>query len=107
MRLSWFKEVWEFIDFRAIGYYIDEYLSICVVFGAGIIILYRAITDSVRSEKNEVPSDHSDEADISSENYMAELQAKWHADARLSPRYSYRFDNAWYRDFHRRKSDHH
>ncbi len=46
MRISWFREVWDFIDFKAIWENMDSYLSICVVFdlraGAKVISLRRS-----------------------------------------------------------------
>ena len=38
MRLSWFKEVWEFIDFNAIGHYIENNISMWI-FVSGFIIV--------------------------------------------------------------------
>lgn len=97
MRLSWFNEVWEFIDSKAIVHYIDEYLGISVVFGAGLFTLYQVIAMFVRAGRNEgVPSDHFEEPSDSSAEFLAEMRAKWEEDFITNPEYHHIPGNIWH-----------
>lgn len=81
MRLSWFKEVWDFVDFKAIGLYIEDHLGIYVVFSAGFVTVYKVVSMFARAGRFEGDrSEHFEEpGDISAE-YLAKLRAKWEDD---------------------------
>jgi len=97
MRISWFREVWEFIDFKAIWENIDKYLGIGVVFGAAIIGIYMAIAMIVRIRRDaDTISEHFEEPDYSPEEYLAKMQAKHEDDLINNPAYYYLPGNIWY-----------
>ena len=97
MRINWFKEVWEFIDFKAIWENMDSYLSICVVFGAGIFTLYHVITMFARAGRYEDDrSEHFEEPGDSSAEYLAQRQAEREEDLINNPAYRHLSDNIWH-----------
>jgi len=73
MRLSWFREVWEFIDFKAIGLYIEDHLGIYVVFCAGIVTVYQVVSMFARAGRYDGAhyDDHFEEHEDSSAEYLA------------------------------------
>ena len=95
MRLSWFKEVWDFIDFKAIWEHMDSYLSICVVFGAGFFTLYQVIVMFARAGRG-VPAEPFGESDNSSAEYLAKMRSKWEEDLVNSPAYHDLPGNIWH-----------
>jgi TRAP-type C4-dicarboxylate transport system permease small subunit len=106
MRLSWFREVWEFIDFKTIWENMDSYLSFCVVFGAGFITLYQVIAMFARAGRNEgVPSDHFEETDNLSAEYLTKIRAKWEDDLINNPAYHDFPGNIWHRTRKRKDKD--
>jgi len=80
MRVTWFKEVWDFIDFKAIGHYIDNNLAIWV-FAAGFIIVPCAIL-SLCNKSNKTSLTSFEEC----QNDWEEQQA---ASQRSNPVYDY------------------
>lgn len=88
MRISWFKEVWEFVDFKAIGHYIEDHLGIYVVFGAAIILIYKVLSMFASAERDEgVPSSEYFEQDDSYAEFMDKIRAKWEEDLINNPAY--------------------
>ena len=73
MRISWFREVWDSMDFKAIWEHMDSYLSIGVVFGAGIFTLYHVITMFARAGRDDGAhyDEHFDAHEDSSADYLA------------------------------------
>lgn len=106
MRLSWFKEVCDFIDFKAIWENMDSYLSICVVFGAGIFTLYHVITMFARAGRFEGDrSEHFEEPGDFSAEYLAKMRAKWEDDLINNPAYHDYPGNIWHRKMKRKDED--
>jgi len=105
MRLSWFKEVWDFIDFKAIWENMDSYLSTCVVFGAGIFMLYHVITMFARAGRYDFSSDdHFEEPEASSAEYLAQRQAE-REDLINNPAYHHLPGNIWHRKIKQKDED--
>lgn len=97
MRISWFREVWDFIDFKAIWENMDSYVSICVVFGAGIFTLYHVITMFARAGRCEGGTyDHFEEHNDSSAEYLAKRQTEWEDDLINDPAYHHLPGNIWH-----------
>jgi hypothetical protein len=106
MRLSWFKEVWEFIDFKAIWENMDSYLSFCVIFGAGFITLYQVIAMFARAGRHEGGTyDHFEDPDDSSAEYMTKIRAKWEDVLINNPAYHDYPCNIWHRKWKRTDED--
>jgi hypothetical protein len=98
MRISWFKEVWEFLDFKAIGLYIEDHLGIYVVFCAGIVTVYQVVSMFSRAGRYEgAHSEHLEEPGDSSAEYLAKMRAKWEDDLINSPAYHDYPGNIWHR----------
>ena len=106
MRLSWFRELWEFIDFKAIWEHMDSYLSICVVFGAGFFTLYQIISMFARAGRCEGGTDdHFQATGDSSAEYMAKIRAQWEDDLINTPAYREFPGNIWHRKMKRKDED--
>jgi hypothetical protein len=102
MRLSWFKEVWDFIEFKAIWENMDSYLSICVIFGAGFVTIYQIISMFARAGRCEGGNyDHFEDPDDSSAEYIAKIRAKWEDDLINNPAYHQFPGNIWHRKIER------
>ena len=103
MRISWFREVWEFVDFKAVGLYIEDHLGIYVVFSAGIVTVYRVVSMFARAGRNEgVVSDNFEEPGDSSAEFLAEMRAKWEVDLINNPAYHDYPGNIWHRKMNRK-----
>jgi len=97
MRISWFREVWEFVDFKAVGLYIEDHLGIYVVFSAGIVTVYRVVSMFARAGRNEgVVSDYFEEPGDSSAEFLAEMRAKWEEEFITNREYHHFPGNIWH-----------
>jgi hypothetical protein len=107
MRLSWFKEVWEFVDFKAVGVYIEDHLGIYVVFSAGIITVYRVVSMFARAGRDEGANydDHFKEPEDSSAEYLAKRQTEWEEDLINNPAYHHLPSNIWHEKMKRKDED--
>ena len=97
MRLGWFKEVWEFLDFKAIGLYIEDHLGIYVVFGAGIFTVYYVVAMFARAGRYDgVHSEDFEEPGHCNAEYRARMQAEWEEDLINNPAYHHLPGNIWH-----------
>jgi hypothetical protein len=99
MRISWFREVWDFIDFKAIWENMDSYLSICVIFGAGIFTLYYVVSMFARGRYE------GDRSSDSSAEYLAKRQTEWEDDLINNPAYHDYPGNIWHGKMKRKGED--
>jgi TRAP-type C4-dicarboxylate transport system permease small subunit len=98
MRISWVKEVWEFVDLKAIGHYIEDHIGIYIVFGGGIVMVYHVIAMFARAKKDDgVPYDYFEEPDESNTEYLARRQAEREVDLINNPAYHHLPDNIWHK----------
>jgi len=97
MRISWFKEVWDFIDFKAVGHYIEDRLSFIVVFIGGFVMVYHVVSMFVRAGRNEgVSSGNYEEPDFYNGEYLAGREAEREYDFRNNPAYHHLPGNIWH-----------
>jgi hypothetical protein len=107
MRLSWFKEVWEFVDFKAVGLYIEDHLGIYVVFCAGIVTVYQVVSMFARAGRDDGAhyDDHFEEHEDSSAEYLAQRQAEREEDLINNPAYHHLPGNIWHQKMKRKDED--
>jgi hypothetical protein len=98
MRISWFKEVWEFVDFKAIGYYIEHNIS----FGFWFAIIFIVIFKAINFKKNKRL--FNEESVDSFRNHMDQVQNDW--DERVSSPIYHNFpDNVFHKIMAHKKED--
>ena len=107
MRISWFKEVWEFVDFKAIGLYIEDHLGIYVVFCAGIVTVYQVVSMFARAGRDESAhyGNYFEEPEDSSAEYMAKRQTEWEEDLINNTAYHHLPGNIWHEKMKRKDED--
>jgi hypothetical protein len=106
MRISWFREVWDFIDFEAVGHYIEDHLSFIVVFAGGFVVVYKAISMSARAKEDPgVPCDYYDEPDESNAEFLARRQSEREYDLMNNPAYHHLPGNIWHDKMKRKDED--
>ena len=106
MRISWFKEVWDFIDFKAIWENMDSYLSICVVFGAGIFTLYHVVSMFARGRYEGAHYDDTlRNLEDSTAEYLAKRQAEREEDLMNNPAYHHLPSNIWHKKMKRKDEE--
>ena len=106
MRISWFKEVWEFVDFKAVGHYIEDHLGLYVVFGGGIVTVYQVVAMFARAKKDEgVPYDYFEEPDESNAESFARSQAEREEDLIYNPAYRQLPGNIWHQKIKHKDED--
>ena len=112
MRLSWFKEVWEFIDFNAIDYYVEDHISMWIFGSLFIIVPLRFIYMSIKAKK---PDKHTGTLEPPSSvfrkpNSFEECQDEWEeqraASVRTNPSYNYQPWNVSYRPGFEKREKH-
>ena len=97
MRISWFEEVWDFIDFKAVGHYIEDHLSFIVVCAGGFVMVYKAIEMLPTAGKDDgVPSDYIDESGESNVEYFARRHDERDYDLINNPVYHHLPSNIWH-----------
>ena len=98
MRISWFKEVWEFIDFNAIGQYIERNISFGLWFAIIFIVIYKAF--HFHKDKRLL----NEGSDDSFRKHMDQMQNEW--DERIaSPHYHNYADNTFHRTMEPKNED--
>jgi hypothetical protein len=106
MRISWFKEVWDFIDFKAVGHYIEYHLSFIVVFAGGFVMVYKAIEMLATAGKDDVVnSDYDEETGEFNAEYTARKQSEREYDLMNNPIYHHLPGNIWHRKMKRKNED--
>ena len=97
MRASWFKEVWDFIDFKAVGHYIEDHLSFIVIFVCGFVVVIKAIAMLARAGNDDgVHSDYFGEPGEFGEEYHARKQCEREHDLMNNPAYHHLPGNIWH-----------
>ena len=110
MRISWFAEVWEFIDFKAVGYYIEDHLSFIVVFVGGFVVVFKAIGMLASAGKDDVAtSDYYEEtgevdAEFNAE-YTARKQSERKYDLMNNPAFHHLPGNIWHEKMKHKDED--
>jgi hypothetical protein len=106
MRTSWFKEVWDFIDFKAVGHYIEDHLSFLVVFAGVFVMVYKAIEMLVTAGKDDVvTSDYDEETGEFNAEYFARRHAEREEDLINNPVYHHLPGNIWHEKMKRKEED--
>jgi len=105
MRLSWFKEFWEFLDFKAIVEYIENNLSAWIFVGVIILVFYKLFTGFCRAKNVDCNSKNVNEThdsdDLRGSIFLDENIKKMHEQReealRSSPGYDFMPNNVSYR----------
>jgi hypothetical protein len=106
MRASWFKEVWDFIDFKAVGHYIEDHLSFIVIFVGGFVVVIKAIAMLARAGKDDVvTSDYDEQTGEFNAEYYARRHAERDYDLINNPAFHDYPGNIWHSKMKRTNED--
>jgi len=106
MRISWFEEVWDFIDFKAVWRYIEDHLSFIVVFAGGFVMVYNAIKMLATAGKDDVvTSDYDEEAGEFNAEDTSRKQSEREYDLMNNPAYHHLPGNIWHEKMKHKDED--
>jgi large-conductance mechanosensitive channel len=98
MRVTWFKEVWDFIDFKAIGNFIESNIPFVLWFVIIFIVIYKSLRFNTKGTLS------NEEYDDTVRKHMDDVYSEWD-DVKTAPHYHNFPSNMWHKTMAHKNRD--